>query len=146
MSLMETTYSDVPDHRDLNLRETATPMAFLQHMDLAFVPAYVLLAALAVIVVLLTYRTSLRAWARSWPRSTGWPSPREWAPEWYGWFPDTHERGLKQLVDLEFVQRRAFKKKAPLAPLGFTIAHQYQRALITRPRKPMKKSAASTTA
>jgi hypothetical protein len=70
--------------------------------------------------------------------------PAEWARQWYGWSPDTHERGLKQLVELEFVQTRAFKKKAPLAPLGFTIAHQYQRALITRPRKPQKKPATLT--
>ncbi|MFD4024142.1 hypothetical protein ACFWRV_11575 [Streptomyces sp. NPDC058576] len=70
--------------------------------------------------------------------------PAEWAPEWYGWSPDTHERGLKQLVELEFVQARAFRKKAPLAPLGFTIAQQYQRALITRPRKPPKKTTAPT--
>ncbi|GGW17623.1 hypothetical protein [Streptomyces globisporus] len=70
--------------------------------------------------------------------------PAEWAPQWYGWSPDTHERGLKQLVELEYVQARAFKKKAPLAPLGFTIAQQYQRALITRPRKPPKKTTGST--
>ncbi|MFD5899848.1 hypothetical protein [Streptomyces sp. NPDC060366] len=74
--------------------------------------------------------------------------PAERAPEWYGWSPDTHERGLKQLVDLGFVLKRAIKKKAPFAPLGYTIAHEYRRALITMPRKskPKKKSAPSTTA
>lgn len=71
--------------------------------------------------------------------------PAEWAPKWYGWSADTHERGLKQLVDLKFVQTRAFKKKAPLAPAGFTIAHQYQRAPIMLPRKPPKKSAEPAT-
>ncbi|MFJ1549986.1 hypothetical protein [Streptomyces sp. NPDC088246] len=73
--------------------------------------------------------------------------PADRAPEWYGWSPDTHARGLKQLVDLGLVQKRAFKKKAPFAPLGFTIAHEYRRALITVPRKPQpkKKSVASTT-
>nr|WP_260611764.1 hypothetical protein [Streptomyces sp. WAC04770] len=40
------------------------------------------------------------------------------------------------------MQTRSFKK-APLAPLGFTIAHQYRRALITRPRK--QKPTAPTT-
>lgn len=76
------------------------------------------------------------------------PLPADRAPEWYGWSADTHERGLKQLVDLELIQKRAFKKKAPLAPAGYTIAYEYRRAPITLARKPKakQKSAASTTA
>ncbi|MFF8466084.1 hypothetical protein [Streptomyces griseus] len=77
-----------------------------------------------------------------------WASfPGDKADEWYGWSADTHERGLKQLVELGLVQKKPFKRKAPLAPAGFTIAHKYQRAPITKPRKaPVKKSAASATA
>ncbi|MFC9627555.1 hypothetical protein ACFTXM_49045 [Streptomyces sp. NPDC056930] len=75
-------------------------------------------------------------------REKNWSAfPAGKAPEWYGWSPDTHERGLKQLVNLGLVERREHRTKAPLSPLGFTMAYQYQRTAITRPRKP-KKSAA----
>ncbi|BAU82997.1 hypothetical protein SLA_2060 [Streptomyces laurentii] len=51
---MGATYSHVPITGTPNL-ETATVMAFIQQMDLALsVPSYVLLAALAVIIVLFT--------------------------------------------------------------------------------------------
>lgn len=75
-------------------------------------------------------------------REKNWSSfPAEKAPEWYGWSPDTHERGLKKLVALGLVERREHRTKAPLSPLGFTLVHQYQRTAITRPRKPRKKTA-----
>ncbi len=75
-------------------------------------------------------------------REKNWSTfPAEKAPEWYGWSPDTHERGLKKLVALGLVERREHRTKAPLSPLGFTMAHQYQRTAITRPRKPRKTAA-----
>ncbi|MFF3543248.1 hypothetical protein ACFYXD_15520 [Streptomyces platensis] len=46
-----------------------------------------------------------------------------------------------QLVALGLVERREHRTKAPLSPLGFTMAHQYQRTAITRPRKPRKTAA-----
>ncbi|MFC9706355.1 hypothetical protein ACFTWD_37340 [Streptomyces sp. NPDC056943] len=64
--------------------------------------------------------------------------PAEKAPEWYGWSADTHERGLKKLLDLGLVERREHYFTAPLAPRGYTMTYQYQRTAITRPRKPRK--------
>ncbi|WP_369217535.1 hypothetical protein [Streptomyces flavofungini] len=72
-------------------------------------------------------------------REKNWSTfPAEKAPEWYGWSADSHERGLKKLVALGYVERREHRTKAPLSPLGFTVAHQYQRTAATRPRKPRK--------
>ncbi|MFJ4014455.1 hypothetical protein [Streptomyces sp. NPDC090026] len=77
-------------------------------------------------------------------REKAWSAfPAEKAPEWYGWSADTHERGLKKLLDLGLVERIKVFKKAPLAPAGVTGTYLYQRTAITRPRKPRK--AASTT-
>ncbi|MEU6602945.1 hypothetical protein [Streptomyces flaveolus] len=42
------------------------------------------------------------------------------APDWYGWSADTHERGLKKLLDLGLVERRERYEKAPLYPMGVT--------------------------
>ncbi|MFD3700730.1 hypothetical protein ACFWUZ_32140 [Streptomyces sp. NPDC058646] len=77
-------------------------------------------------------------------REKAWSAfPAEKAPEWYGWSADTHERGLKKLLDLGLVERIKVFKKAPLAPAGVTEAYLYQRTAITRPRKP--RQAAPTT-
>jgi hypothetical protein len=74
-------------------------------------------------------------------REKNWSKfPAEKAPEWYGWSADTHERGLKKLLGLGLVERRPEFTKAPLAPSGFTMAYQYQRAAIMRPRKPRKRA------
>ncbi|MFE6697387.1 hypothetical protein [Streptomyces sp. NPDC057718] len=74
-------------------------------------------------------------------REKNWSKfPAEKAPDWYGWSADTHERGLKGLLELELVERRQEFRKAPLAPSGFTMAYQYQRAAIMRPRKSRKQA------
>ncbi|MDX3099031.1 hypothetical protein PV417_31775 [Streptomyces sp. ME19-03-3] len=79
-------------------------------------------------------------------REKNWSKfPAEKAPEWYGWSADTHERGLKTLLDLGLVERRPEFKKAPLAPSGFTMAYQYQRAPIMRARKPRKQASVRPT-
>ncbi|MEV3959252.1 hypothetical protein [Streptomyces albogriseolus] len=73
-------------------------------------------------------------------REKNWSAfPAEKAPEWYGWSADTHERGLKKLLDLELVERREHCTKAPLAPMGVTMTYQYQRTPAVRPRKPPRK-------
>ncbi|MFI8200868.1 hypothetical protein ACIF6K_30840 [Streptomyces sp. NPDC085942] len=70
--------------------------------------------------------------------------PAEKAPDWYGWSADTHERGLKKLLDLEYVERMKAFTKAPLTPAGYTEVYRYQRTTITRPRKPRKTAVKST--
>ncbi|MET9779179.1 hypothetical protein ABZ023_33875 [Streptomyces sp. NPDC006367] len=76
-------------------------------------------------------------------REKNWSKfPAEKAPDWYGWSADTHERGLKKLLDLQLIERREQYSKAPLAPAGFTMAYQYQRAAAMRPRKARKQAAA----
>jgi hypothetical protein len=75
-------------------------------------------------------------------REKNWSKfPAERAPDWYGWSPDTHERGLKKLLDQGLVERRPQYTKAPLAPSGVTMAYQYQRTALMRPRKPRKQAA-----
>ncbi|AGS73863.1 hypothetical protein [Streptomyces collinus] len=78
-------------------------------------------------------------------REKNWSKfPAEKAPQWYGWSSDTHERGLKKLLELGLVERRPEFKQAPLAPSGFTLAYQYQRTTAMRPRKPRKQAAQPT--
>ncbi|MEU4878307.1 hypothetical protein [Streptomyces sp. NPDC021608] len=80
-------------------------------------------------------------------REKNWSTfPADKAPKWYGWSPDTHERGLKKLLELGLVERREEYKKAPLSPLGMTMAYQYQRTTIIRPRKPRKQATSPATA
>ncbi|MFI1804332.1 hypothetical protein ACH415_12125 [Streptomyces californicus] len=72
-------------------------------------------------------------------RERDWSAfPAERAPQWYGWSADTHERGLKGLLELGLVERRQEFRKAPLAPSGFTMAYQYQRTAVLRARKRRK--------
>ncbi|MFD8431402.1 hypothetical protein ACFV1R_27790 [Streptomyces coelicoflavus] len=74
-------------------------------------------------------------------REKNWSKfPAEKAPDWYGWSADTHERGLKKLLDLQLIERREQYSKAPLAPAGVTMAYQYQRAAAMRPRKARKQA------
>ncbi|MFE5114075.1 hypothetical protein [Streptomyces sp. NPDC056663] len=81
--------------------------------------------------------------AREKPWST---FPAEKAPEWYGWSPDTHERGLKKLLALGLVEGREHFTKAPLAPNGFTMAYQYNRTSVMRPRKSKKDTTSAPAA
>ncbi|MEV5605691.1 hypothetical protein AB0L33_30060 [Streptomyces sp. NPDC052299] len=78
-------------------------------------------------------------------REKAWSAfPAEKAPEWYGWSADTHERGLKKLLDLGLVERIKVFKKAPLTPAGVTVTYLYQRTAIARPRKARKAAPATT--
>ncbi|MGW2725382.1 hypothetical protein [Streptomyces sp. NPDC001492] len=67
--------------------------------------------------------------------------PADPAPQWYGWSPDTHQRGLQKLLDLGLAERRATYRKAPLSPTGSALVYQYRLAASMRPRR--KKSAPS---
>lgn len=79
-------------------------------------------------------------------REKNWTTfPADKAPQWYGWSKDTHERGLKKLLDLGLVERREHYVKAPLTPSGYVMAYQYQRTAIARPRRPRKQSALTTS-
>lgn len=51
--------------------------------------------------------------------------PAEKAPEWYGWSPDTTERGLQQILALGLVEREETFRPEPLSPLGYTRVHKY---------------------
>lgn len=51
--------------------------------------------------------------------------PHKHAAGWYGLSRDTVRRGLKELVDLELLSVRRWRKRAPLAPNGFTMEHRY---------------------
>jgi hypothetical protein len=50
----------------------------------------------------------------------------EHVPGWYGWSPDTAERGLKKVVELNLAERREKRKSAPLTPMGFTRYYEYR--------------------
>lgn len=63
----------------------------------------------------------------------------EHMPKWYGWSPDTAERGLKRIVELNLAERREKRKAAPLTPMGFTKYYEYRirpvmKAKTERPR------------
>ena len=64
-----------------------------------------------------------------------WSSfPAERMPEWYGWSPDTTERGLRELVDLGLCERREAYRRTPLSAVGYTITYQYRLKSWLRPR------------
>ncbi|MEU9305827.1 hypothetical protein [Streptomyces sp. NPDC048269] len=50
--------------------------------------------------------------------------PGEKAPSGTAGPPTPTKRGLKELVALGFVERREHRTKAPLSPLGVTMAYQ----------------------
>jgi hypothetical protein len=64
-----------------------------------------------------------------------WASfPAERMPEWYGWSPDTTERGLRELVDRSLCERREAFRRAPLSATGYTLAYQYRLKSWLRPK------------
>jgi hypothetical protein len=68
-------------------------------------------------------------------REKPWSSfPAERMPEWYGWSPDTTERGLRELVDLGLCERREAFRRTPLSAVGYTLAYQYRLKSWLRPR------------
>ena len=60
--------------------------------------------------------------------------PAERMPEWYGWSPETTERGLCELVDLGLAERRKAYRRTPLSPVGYTLTYQYRLKSWLRPR------------
>jgi hypothetical protein len=47
------------------------------------------------------------------------------APDWYGVSSDTAQRGLDELLDAKILECRRVRKKAPLAPKGFSYDRHF---------------------
>lgn len=58
----------------------------------------------------------------------GFRLPIESAKDWYGISGDTAQRGLRELVDRGALARKFERKKAPLAPKGYTYDIHYRLA------------------
>lgn len=58
---------------------------------------------------------------------------------WYGWSPDTAERGMKTLVDLGLIEKTYVLEKAPLSPTGLTRTNVYKVLAPFRRSDPTKK-------
>ncbi|MGW2932634.1 hypothetical protein ACWDA7_12390 [Streptomyces sp. NPDC001156] len=69
--------------------------------------------------------------------------PAERSPEWYGWSPDTTERGLRKLIDLGLADRREAYVKAPLSPSGHTLVYEYNLKKWMRPARGKKPGSTS---
>lgn len=52
--------------------------------------------------------------------------PPEKGPDWYGMSRSTVDRGLRELRRAKILEARMAAKKAPLAPLGYTIQNFYR--------------------
>ena len=61
--------------------------------------------------------------------------------DWYGWSPDTAERGFAELISNKLLHKDQVRKTAPAAPQGWTIENRYtlQRPFKHGSRKPVKK-------
>jgi len=59
-------------------------------------------------------------------RPTRFELPSEKVPDWYGWSADTAERGFRKLADLGLLEITPRRKKAALAPEGYTIVNHYR--------------------
>ncbi len=55
----------------------------------------------------------------------GFILPQERGPDWYGISADTVQRGLHELIEHELLGVESIRKKAPLAPEGFTLERHY---------------------
>ncbi|WP_420637741.1 hypothetical protein [Candidatus Poriferisocius sp.] len=55
----------------------------------------------------------------------GFVLPVEKAPDWYGVSADSAQRGFAELERRGALERHRVKKKAPLAPLGFTTDSRF---------------------
>lgn len=51
--------------------------------------------------------------------------PTEHMPEWYGWSADTAERGLRELCNLNIIDKQPRRKETALSPSGFTLVNEY---------------------
>lgn len=51
--------------------------------------------------------------------------PTEHMHEWYGWSPDTAEKGLHELIGAKLISRERLVKETPLSPTGRTTVNSY---------------------
>ncbi|PLS27439.1 hypothetical protein CGZ88_0966 [Bifidobacterium anseris] len=51
--------------------------------------------------------------------------PAERMPDWYGWSPDTAERGLRELVEKEVLCKKKMRREAALSPSGYAVVNEY---------------------
>ena len=51
--------------------------------------------------------------------------PTEHMREWYGWSPDTAEKGLRELIELNLIRKEKIREAAPLSPTGMAISNMY---------------------
>lgn len=108
-----------PDGDDASNRFLRLPIAFwIDQFD-----AGLSLPAVAMLLVL--------AKERDWSAF-----PPDKMPDWYGISADTTQRGLKELLQRELVERRERYKKAPLTPTGKTMEYQYSLMKPMRPPRP----------
>ncbi|MGW0836506.1 hypothetical protein [Streptomyces prunicolor] len=64
--------------------------------------------------------------------------PSDYSPDWYGWSPDTTERGLRKLIELGLADRREAYIKTPLSPTGSTLVYEYNLKKWMRPPRGQK--------
>jgi hypothetical protein len=70
--------------------------------------------------------------------------PTERMKDWYGWSPDTAERGFAQLEEAGLLEKTTTWTKAPLSPSGLAKVNEY-RLLGPFQRKPAGKASAKKT-
>jgi hypothetical protein len=79
-------------------------------------------------------------------KATALPTNR--MTKWYGWSPDTAERGFDELTEHGLLTRQKVRRKAPNAPMGWTVENRYTLQRPFRHRKhsrPVPKSAEQAT-
>ncbi len=69
----------------------------------------------------------------------GFKLPTAHMKTWYGWSPDTAERGLKALVEFGLIEKTYVLEKAPLSPTGLTRTNVYKVLPPFRRSDPAKK-------
>ena len=76
--------------------------------------------------------------------------PIDRIPEWYGISRATAQRGLAELLRLGLLESTGVQKKAPLAPLGYTIERRHLLigpfAKADKPKAAAKAAAPATSA
>lgn len=72
--------------------------------------------------------------------------PTEKMQEWYGFSPDTAERGMRKLSELGLLTISSRLKKAPLAPNGVTRVNVYDLTAVLAPPRGAKVTSGKTRA
>ncbi len=55
----------------------------------------------------------------------GFTLPTERMPAWYGWSPDTAERGFAELEDVGLLHKVKYRRKEPLSTNGYGMVNKY---------------------